>query len=338
MAQTPFKDITSENILSAHVSGVQHAINKIELALNMKTFTKTNEPLQAVTDQQDATLHNFIYEGSVRNWLLSPIPVVKRNGVVVSADEYTLHAAQGAILFKQQQNATDVITADFTYVFESSQKLEDLNNRFSKFAKFATLHAPGTYMTNSPNGAAQLYTSLPTDAGSKTLDLFPFIVTQPTTFDNMGIPYGKTTGGTYTILSLYASDDNDRPSTLLAQTGKIANPAIDPAVGQFVFINSAIPEITLQPGVYWLGRYQDANIHYYGVEVNETYCLGNAFGDFANSSQFGGAKSYGFYGYRINTDYSTGMPNTLPTLGNGAADLRYLERNAIANPWIRRKA
>ncbi|HEY8414989.1 MAG TPA: hypothetical protein VIK99_04380, partial [Thermaerobacter sp.] len=116
MAQTPFRDLGSVDILAAHVSGLQHAVNKIEQVLNMRTSSVTGHVLTPVTDQDDPALRYRIYEGSIRNWLEDPAPVIRRNGQVVPSSEYVLHPAYGVVVFHQQQAANAQITADFTCV------------------------------------------------------------------------------------------------------------------------------------------------------------------------------------------------------------------------------
>jgi hypothetical protein len=48
MAKTPFKDLGSVEILSGHISGLQHALNKIEEVLNMRTNVATQHKLNPV--------------------------------------------------------------------------------------------------------------------------------------------------------------------------------------------------------------------------------------------------------------------------------------------------
>ena len=129
MAKTPFVDLGSQNILSAHISGVQHSLNKVEEVLGMKTAAKTGHVLTAVADQADATLHNFIYEGSIRNWLNVPSPVVKRNGQIVPQNEYEIQPAYGVVVFNVQQDPADEITADFTHVTNDSSVIDNLDAR-----------------------------------------------------------------------------------------------------------------------------------------------------------------------------------------------------------------
>ena len=116
MAQTPFKRIESREIYGADISGLQDAINKMEAVLDMLTTSVTNHSLLAVSDQPEPALHRRIYEGTIRNWLETPVPVIRRDGVVVSPAEYILYAAQGMIVFNQQQALGVGITADFTHI------------------------------------------------------------------------------------------------------------------------------------------------------------------------------------------------------------------------------
>lgn len=338
MAKTPFIDLKSEDILSAHVSGIQHAVNKLEEALNMKTATKTNHPLVAVTDQEDATLHNFIYEGTIRNWLTSPLIVIKRNGVTVDPSEYELQAPYGAVVFKNQQNASDAITANFTHVINQAQAFTDVDTKIAKLVIPSGLQMPGTYMTHAIGGIKPATLATAVDAGSKNLDFFPFFVSNPMTFDQMMIMYAKNTGGTYTRMGIYSSNV-DLPYQLLAETGKVMNPGTDPVAPGFTMVTGTFStDLVLQPGLYYIARWQDSGISYNGLNWNQAVNLGNAFGTVSNASQFGGYREYGFGGFRVTADYPNGLPATAPAIGSAASDLRYLERDNFASPWVRRKA
>ncbi|WP_152538825.1 hypothetical protein [Exiguobacterium artemiae] len=201
-----------------------------------------------MADQEDPTLHHNIYEGTSRNWLINPAPVIKCNGSVVPAEGYDIQPAYGVVIFKGQQGAGYIIIADFTHVIGESQTIDELSNRFNKFTTFATFQAPGTYATNSPMGDPQLLMKS-VNAGVKNMDLFPFIVTQTTNYDRIGIPYASTGGGNNTRMGFYNSNVNDFLYQLLAEAQPVANPSTEPVAGQFTFISVAIPEITLQPGV-----------------------------------------------------------------------------------------
>lgn len=124
MAITPYPKLESQDILSAHLNGLQYGINNLENVLDMQTATKTGAVLTPVTDMDDPTLRYRIYEANDRNWLLSPAPVIKSNGQVVSESKYDIQPAYGVVIFHTQQNSSDVITADFTYVKAQSARLD----------------------------------------------------------------------------------------------------------------------------------------------------------------------------------------------------------------------
>lgn len=128
MAKTPYTDLSTQDILSAHISGLAHSVNKIEDVLNMKTVSVTNVTLNAVVDQQDTSIRYRIYEGSIRNWTAFTL---YRNGTVVDAAEYTAQGGYGVVVFHTQQLPTDVITADITYIDASSTRLETIETNVS---------------------------------------------------------------------------------------------------------------------------------------------------------------------------------------------------------------
>ena len=120
MAKTPFKRVTSREIYGADISGLQDAVNKLETVLEMDVASIESHTLSPVEDQPEETLHRRIYEGDIRNWLESPVPVVRRNGQTIPAGEYVLYAAQGMVVFHEQQPPGITVTADFSYVRDSS--------------------------------------------------------------------------------------------------------------------------------------------------------------------------------------------------------------------------
>ena len=116
MATTPFRKVTTREIYGADISGLQDAVNRCEHVLTLGTAVLTGHVLVPVSDQAAPTLHRRIYEGTIRGWLESPAPVVRRAGIIVPLGEYTLYAAQGAVVFHAQQTAGVSITADFTHI------------------------------------------------------------------------------------------------------------------------------------------------------------------------------------------------------------------------------
>lgn len=115
-AVTPFRRVTSREIYGSDISGVQDAVNRCEQVLGLGVTVVSGHVLTAVSDQAASTLHRRIYEGTIRGWLETPSPVIRRGGVVVPTGEYVLYAAQGAIVFHAQQAAGIAIVADFTHV------------------------------------------------------------------------------------------------------------------------------------------------------------------------------------------------------------------------------
>lgn len=138
MAKTPYGKLGSQDILSAHLNGLQYAVNNVEDALNLKTTAITGHALAPVTDMDDPTLRYRIYEGSVRSWLVTPSPVIKRNGVVVDTAEYLIQPAYGVIVFHVQQDSAVNITADVTHVSSGSTRLEAIETETAKVSGINT--------------------------------------------------------------------------------------------------------------------------------------------------------------------------------------------------------
>src|SRR5690554_4885602 len=111
LSKTPYRDLSSEAILSAHISGLQHDMNKIQEVLDMRTSSVTDHELKPVNDQEDASLRYRIYEGSIRNWLDNPAPSVYRNSSLVNPEEYIIEPAYGVVIFHEMQTPSDNITA-----------------------------------------------------------------------------------------------------------------------------------------------------------------------------------------------------------------------------------
>lgn len=129
MAKTPYQNLSTQDILSGHLSGVQSDINKIQEILDMKTKNVTGHQLNAVRNQDDVSLRYIIYEGNIRNWLDEPTPIIYRNGIEVDASEYELQAPYGLIVFQEQQSSSDTITADFSYIVSESNKIEEMDSK-----------------------------------------------------------------------------------------------------------------------------------------------------------------------------------------------------------------
>lgn len=127
MAITPYSDLTTQGILSSHISGLSHSVNKIERILNMKTKSATFD-LFPITNQQEVSLRYRIYEGEIRNWTSFEL---KRNNVIVPSDEYEAQPSFGVVVFNSPQSQNDRITVSATYIDSESEKINKIESDIS---------------------------------------------------------------------------------------------------------------------------------------------------------------------------------------------------------------
>lgn len=114
MANTNWVDKNGSEILSTHINGMQDSLKKLETALNMGTTTETNIAMTNISNYR-------IYEAPVgkRNWVISPAPVVKKNGNTITTG-FTIDYAGGALIFSPALTSSDVIKVDATYINNTS--------------------------------------------------------------------------------------------------------------------------------------------------------------------------------------------------------------------------
>ena len=265
MAITPFKKVTSREIYGADISGIQDAVNKVETVLDMSTTVTTGHGLTAVSDQVEPAMHRRIYEGTIRNWIENPPPVIKRDGIVVSGAEYVLYAAQGMVVFNVQQATDAVITVDFTYIIADSLLLGHAGAGGGAHAA-ATIEAAGfmsagdkmrfnalDYMRYRRVGlyhaginAADMSTAA---TSANNLDVLPFYVPDSQAFDRIAINVTTLAAGN-ARLGIYADTGDVYPGGLLVDAGEVDT---ETAGIKWCAIN-----VTLAPGLYWLARIQNA--------------------------------------------------------------------------------
>jgi hypothetical protein len=263
MANTPFKKITSREIYGADISGLQDLLGKIETVLNMLTTSATGHSLEAICDQSDPALHYRIYEGTIRNWLESPAPVVKRNGATVPPEEYTLFAAQGMVLFTVQQSPEDNITANFTYIKSESQTIKDLQSGLGELeiVDLWKYRFSGYYYASSMITAGALAA---TTTSANNLDAFPIIVPVEQAFDRIGVNVVSTPAGKLR-LGIYA-DNNGKPGSRILDSGEIDVSSTG--------LKTATINITLEPGLYWLVKVQDNTPGLSGLNATDMFTIG----------------------------------------------------------------
>lgn len=341
MAKTPFNDIKSEDILSAHISGIQHAVNKVENVLNMTTATKTAHVMTAVKDQTDATLHYFIYEGTTRNWLTSPAPVIKRNGVVVTADEYTLQAAYGAIVFNAQQASTAVITADFTHIDQTSGTIATIESRISDLETATTgiSENSGTF-----NIGEEVYNNILPQIGSgislrnatnvtvagNRIDALPIIISQTVKISKMRISFSAGSTGANNLMGIYDNKNVIEPGKLLATTAVFRH---ESATGAEILEVPLLTPATLEPGIYWLARWANDGVKIEGQMFNPSVHIAIN----APATQQGIIASQtallamGVRTGSTSTGAITTLPATFQSVGTSdTANTKYLVRDSIA--------
>lgn len=186
MSKTPFVKITSEDILSAHINGLGNAINNIETVLDMQTKIISDNRLDPVTDMENVNDRYRIYEGTVRCWLTSPAPIIKRNGTVVQSSEYIIQPAYGVVVFHSPQKAGDNITVSATVINSVSGKINEIEEAIDTVEQSTTQNSTSissinkdiktmkddiTTLKNKPSGGGSAPKELSVNIGVKAKTL-----------------------------------------------------------------------------------------------------------------------------------------------------------------------
>lgn len=114
MAKTNWQDPKTSEIRSTHISGLQEAIGKLEESIGIETTSETNVPLSEVYIADDDRCRIYQSPEGKRNWLLSPTPSIKKNGVIIT-DDFEIDYGGGAVIFTTPLLETDNLTADIIY-------------------------------------------------------------------------------------------------------------------------------------------------------------------------------------------------------------------------------
>ena len=111
-------NLPSREIYAGDIAGLRAGIQRIESMVGgSDSWEDRTISLVPVTDQVDSTLHRRIYEPASladRGWIPGTMgmpPEIFRNGVSVFTAEYTLHPADGFVVFHAQQAVNAIITA-----------------------------------------------------------------------------------------------------------------------------------------------------------------------------------------------------------------------------------
>lgn len=352
MAKTPYKDLSSQSILSAHISGLQHDMNKIQDVLNMQAAVITNHRLRPVIDQDDPALRYRIYEGSVRNWLNNPTPIVYRNGQEIPANEYIIQPAYGVVVFERQQSANDVITADFTHIVSESKTINDINAEISEIRdEIENIGGGGGELPDNYNilgGVSPFYMVSDsymshqkrnydpvTEDGyntkshrpsfrvlvyGNTLDAFPFPLSVQTTFKRAGIMLGSGTNARVRI-GLYKDNGHLYPGELIFQSPIIT---VEPGKWGYANINE-----TIEPGLYWIARHDGDNANWNGLKDDSVIQLQRFNAEMFLRELAERPNPFStFGGYRATNIPFGNMPNPFPS------GIEPFKRADYCSPWL----
>lgn len=114
MAKTNWQDPKTGEIISPHISGLQEAVGKLEESVGMESNFEENIPMSEVFISNDDRCRIYQAPEGKRNWLISPAPIVKKNGDIIT-DDFSIEYGGGAIVFTTPLSPTDTLTADVTY-------------------------------------------------------------------------------------------------------------------------------------------------------------------------------------------------------------------------------
>lgn len=136
MARIPMYDPLTSEARSPLIAGLTEACSKLSSILDLHIEEAYDMPLSPIFVTEDDKYR--IYQSPLGNklWMESPPPVIRQNGVVITPaeNEFSIDYFGGSIVFDNNKQLTefDNITADFTYIVEGSNTIEqiiyELNN------------------------------------------------------------------------------------------------------------------------------------------------------------------------------------------------------------------
>ena len=115
MAKTNWQDPKTGEIISPQISGLQEAVGKLEDSIGMDTVSETDIPLTEVFISGEDRYRIFQAPEGKRNWVSSPAPVIKKNGVAISTG-FVVDYGGGAIALSVNDMGGYTYTADATYI------------------------------------------------------------------------------------------------------------------------------------------------------------------------------------------------------------------------------
>lgn len=136
MAKTNWQDPGSNEVRSTQISGIQEAVGKIEESIGMNSVVGANIPLAEVFISNDDRYRIFQAPIGKRNWLLSPTPIVKKNGAVINSG-FEIDYGGGAIILNANDAVANTYTVDATHTVgvSNASNAKDLSS--GKVYRFA---------------------------------------------------------------------------------------------------------------------------------------------------------------------------------------------------------
>ena len=148
MAKTNWQDPKSGEIISPHISGLQEAVGKLEESLGISSTAETGIALSEVYISESDRYRIYQAPEGKRNWLSSPTPIIKKNGVQITTG-FIIEYGGGAIVFTTPLLSTDIVTADATYTVKEATSLVAQINDLATYKGF--LSAPSTVVSLANN-------------------------------------------------------------------------------------------------------------------------------------------------------------------------------------------
>lgn len=120
MAKTNWQDPKSGEIISPHISGLQEAVGKLEESVGIESKFEENTPMSEVFISNDDRCRIYQAPEGKRNWLPSPAPIIKKNGVVIT-DDFSIDYGGGAVVFTTPLSPSDILTVDASFTLPSDR-------------------------------------------------------------------------------------------------------------------------------------------------------------------------------------------------------------------------
>ncbi|HEY8400955.1 MAG TPA: hypothetical protein VIK89_06820 [Cytophagaceae bacterium] len=115
MSYVNWQDPGTREIRSTDISGLQEIVSKLERSVGMGTVSETNIPLTEVYISENDRWRIFQAPVGKRNWVSSPAPVIKKDGVVINSG-FVIDYGAGAIILATNDTEEHTYTADATYI------------------------------------------------------------------------------------------------------------------------------------------------------------------------------------------------------------------------------